>query len=402
MKTLLAYEIKKIVMKKSNIVAFVLLFAVQILLAFSGSLGSSYVDGVFLETHMERNKINRENGIALSGRAVEEELLTEMQEAYAKVELDENEQYLFSEVYQNEVRKYSNLAELLQYWGAGSSFLSEDFTEEMLYELREAEKQELWEYYELSQKEQEYWQEKEAELEIPFTYEYATAYEYLLGMHGAYMICLIFTFFIAIAMVNVFVEEHNRKTDQLLLCTKWGRGRIYIAKIAAGSIVIFASNVLFLLAALAGNFFSYGSEGFTASLQMIMLNWYSYPMSVGKALWICIGLLLLSSVMTAVFAMVLAEVLKNAIAAMAIIIAGSFASRLILLPPAWGVVSQLWNYLPLNLLKIDQGFADLRLVSVFGAQLTIWQFAPILYVLITAVLIWIGLINYKNYQVSGR
>ena len=402
MKTLLAYEIKKIIMKKSNIVAFVLLFAVQIFIAFSGSLGSAYVDGVFLETHMERNEINRENGIALSGRTVDDELLSEMREAYAKIKLDEKEQYLFSEAYQKEVRKYSNIVEIFQYWGVGSGFLSDEFTEEELYELREKNKKEIWEYYELSSKEQEYWEEKEIGLEIPFTYQYATAYEYLLGMHGAYMICLIFTFFIAISMVSVFAEEHNRKTDQLLLCTKWGRGRLYMAKIAAGSIVIFVTNLLFILVALAGNFFSYGTEGFTATIQMIMLNGYSYPMTVGKALWISIGLLLLASVLTAVFAMVLAEVLKNAIGAMAIIIGGSFASRLIFLPPTWGVVSQLWNYLPLNLLKIDQGFSDLRLVSVFGVQLTTWQFAPILYVLVIVVLILLGSRVYKMYQVSGR
>ena len=402
MKTLLAYEIKKIIMKKSNIVAFVLLFAVQIFIAFSGSLGSAYVDGVFLETHMERNEINRENGIALSGRTVDDELLSEMREAYAKIKLDEKEQYLFSEAYQKEVRKYSNIVEIFQYWGVGSGFLSDEFTEEKLYELREKNKKEIWEYYELSSKEQEYWEEKEIGLEIPFTYQYATAYEYLLGMHGAYMICLIFTFFIAISMVSVFAEEHNRKTDQLLLCTKWGRGRLYMAKIAAGSIVIFVTNLLFILVALAGNFFSYGTEGFTATIQMIMLNGYSYPMTVGKALWISIGLLLLASVLTAVFAMVLAEVLKNAIGAMAIIIGGSFASRLIFLPPTWGVVSQLWNYLPLNLLKIDQGFSDLRLVSVFGVQLTTWQFAPILYVLVIVVLILLGSRVYKMYQVSGR
>lgn len=401
MKILLGYEIKKILMKKSTIVAFAVLFGIQVFLAFAGSFGSTYVGDVFVETHMERNQIDRENGIALSGRAIDEELLAEVREASRKIEGDGRE-YLLSEIYQTEVRKYSDLMDRIRMWGLGSMLSTDNMTEEAFYDLREQRRDTLWDNYELTDEERQYWSEKEGKLEFPLTYEYAFAYDSLLSMHGGYMCCMLLTFFIGISMVSVFTEEHNRKTDQLVLCTRYGREKLYLSKILAGSIVVFATNLLFVLVALTGNFFSYGAEGFHAAIQVVTAFWYSYELSAGAALMIMLGLLFLSSVLTAIFTMVLAEVLRNSIGAMAIIVGGLFASRLVVIPTSWRLLSQLWNYIPINLLKVDQGFTDLRLVSVFGVQLTTWQFAPILYVLITVALILIGGKVYKGYQVSGR
>lgn len=401
MKTLLKYEMKKILMKKSTLVTFGVLFGIQVFLAIAGSLGSTYVGDEFVETHMERNQIDREHGLNMSGRAIDEELLTEVREAAGKIEGDGRE-YLLSEIYQTEVRKYSDIMNKLRMWELGSFLSADNMTEADFYELRKQRMDELWGNYELTDNERTYWQEKEAELKMPLTYEYASAYEYLLSMHGGYMCCMLLTFYIGISMVNVFAEEHTRKTDQLILCSRYGRTKLYFAKILAGSVVVFGANILFVMAALAGNFFSYGTEGFQASIQVVTAFWYSYEITAGAALLIMIGLLLLSSVLTAIFTMVLAEILRSGIGAMAIVIGGLFVARLVVIPNSWRVLSQMWSYLPINLLKVDMGFTDLRLVPVFGTQLTTWQFAPILYVLLLAVLIWIGGKTYKGYQVSGR
>ncbi len=401
MKTLLNFEIRKIVKKKSTVITFVILFALQAFLAFAGSIGATYEDDEFLETHIERNMIDRENGIELSGRMIDDELLSEMKEAYAKIDWEDS-RYRFSQGYQEEARKYAGLDERISMWGLKKALMNGTLTEDMLYETRQADMKATWEYYELSEKEQAYWQEKEDALEKPFTFQYATAYEYLAGMHGGYMICLIFTFFISIAMVNVFGEEHSRKTDQLILCSQHGRGKLYGVKILAGSIVTFVGNLLFIVVTVAGNFFSYGVEGFQASIQVVLVNYYSYDLTVGETVLIMAALLLLSSIMTAIFTMVLAELLKNSVGAMAIVIGILFGARMIPMPISWGFISQLWNYLPINLLKIDEGFVDMRLVSIFGNELTTWQFAPILYVGVIIVLIWIGRRNYISYQVAGR
>lgn len=411
MGTLVSYEVKKIIKKKSTLVAFLILFALHVFaVCISGSLGNTYVDGEFYETHYERNKINRVNELALSGRKINEELLAEMTEAYRKVDWSTSD-YKWSDVYKEEVRKYSNLEERLKWMGLWGSMLSDTITSgtvdesitEKIYAVREEVQNQMYEGYELSEQEISYWQEQNSQVEEPFIYSYATGYDSMLGGQGIYMMCMLLTFFISISMVSVFAEEHVRKTDQLILCARYGKDKLYVAKLVAGSLVVFVINVLFVLTAVAGKCFSYGLEGFDMALQLIMgVWWYPYAISVGETVLIQVGLLVLSSVMVTIFTMLLAEVLRNSVGAMAIVTGGMFMARTVSVPPTWGILSQLWNYLPINLLKTDEGFTDLRLVHLFGMKLTTWQFAPVLYLTLIAIMVWGGNKVYKKYQVSGR
>ncbi len=401
MGTLLKFEIKKIVMKKSTIVAFALLFGIQVFLSMTGSLGSTYKHDVFVETHAERNRIDREHGIALSGRAIDDALLSEMQEAYAGFDWNKPD-YWWTDEYNQGVRRYADLEYRLKLWGLGSGYSFDNMRSEVLYELRGKQRDSMWEAYELSEKEKAYWQEKDAEVEIPFTYEYALGYDSLTGMQGMYMTCMLMTFFIGISMVTVFADEHTRKTDQLILCARYGKSKAYFAKILAGSLVVFGVNVLFTGVLLIGRFLSYGTEGFGAAIQSVVAPWYSYPLTMGQALLLMTGILLLSGVLVAVFAMLLAEILGNSVGAMAVVVGLLFAARLVPIPPSLGVLSRAWNYMPINMLKVDEGFLDPRLVNLFGLQLTNWQFAPILYVALIGVMVFVGSRIYRRYQVSGR
>ncbi len=401
MGVLLRFEIRKIVMKKSTIAAFVILFAIQVFVAVSGSLGSTYAGDVFVETHAERNRTDRKHGMALSGRALDDELLAQVQEAYGKVDWS-NREYLLSDVYEDEVRRYENVITYLNSWFGSSIFAENQLTEAVIYGLRGQLRDSLWEYYELSEREKAYWQEKDAEVEIPFIYEYALSYDSLTSMQGMYMTCMLMTFFTGISMVTVFADEHTRRTDQLILSARYGRRKVYFAKILAGSLVVFGVNVLFTGTLTAGKFLSYGAEGFGAAIQSVWTPWYSYPLTMGQAFLLMTGILLLSSVMTAVFAMLLADLLESSVGAMAVVVGLLFAARLILVPPFLGVLSQAWNYLPINLLKVDEGFLDLRTVKLFGLQLTSWQAAPVLYVALTCAMVFAGSRFYRRYQVSGR
>lgn len=410
MGALISFEVKKILGKKSTLVTFFVLFALHIVfVCISGNLGSTYVDGEFYETHYERNKINRANGIVLSGRKIDEELLMEMTEAYQKIDWSTSD-YMWTDIYKNEVRKYSDLENRLKSMGLWSNVLSEAIAEKTIDSmtmqkmeiLRNEMQHQMYDSYELSKQENAFWEKQNSKVEIPFSYEYASFYESMLGGQGIYMVCMLLTFFIAMSMVSVFTEEHNRKTDQLILCARFGRDKLYMAKIVAGGLVVFTVNLLFIITAIVGKSFSYGSEGFEAMIQLLGVYWYPFALSAGETVLIEVGLLFLSSIMVAVFAMVLAEVIRSNVGAMAIVVGGLFFARLVSIPPSWGVLSQLWNYIPINMLKIDEGLTDVRLISIFDMHFTTWQFAPVLYIVLSAIIVWIGSQIYKNYQVSGR
>ena len=335
MRQLVGYELKKILMKKSAIVTFFILFILNtVFVGISGSLGNTYVEGEFYETHIERNRIDRANGLEMSGRKMDDTLIAEMKEAYQKVDRSTTD-YKWTDTYKNKVRKYDNIENHFKMWGLNSNILDESVSEEFegetigerLYLARELIQQQTYKELFLTEEEIAYWEEKDETVENPFIYQYAAGYESLIGMQGIYMICMLTTFFVAVVMVTVFAEEHTKKTDQLILCTRFGRSKEYFAKIIAGSLVSFGVTLLFLVVAIAGKFYSYGWEGFGASLQVGLAYWYPYKISMGEASLILAGLLLLASVLLAVFAMLLAELLRNSIGAMAIIVGLFFTSR---------------------------------------------------------------------------
>ena len=410
MRQLIRYELKKILLKKSTLATFFVLFVLNtIFVGISGSLGDTYVEGKFYETHVERNQINRANGLEMSGRKMDDALLMEMREAYQKVDRT-TATYRWTDIYKNEVRKYDDIESRFKMWGLKSSILDESVSEEFvgttigerIYLARELIQQQIYKDLFLTEKEIAYWEEKDNAVETPFTYQYAAGYDSIMNMQGIYMICMMVSFFVAVTMVTVFAEEHVKKTDQLILCARFGRKKEYFAKIIAGSLVSLGVTLLFLIVAIAGKFYSYGWEGFDAAFQSVFEYWYPYHLSVGDVCLISSGLLLLGSVLMAVFAMLLAELLRNSIGAMAVIVGLLFASRLVTFPASWRGISQAWNYMPLNILKVDTGFVDLRTVNLFGRHLTSWQFVPVLYILLIVIFVVAGNRLYQKYQVSGR
>ena len=308
---------------------------------------------------------------------------------------------MLTDEYQFNIRPYSQVYTFVRELSRQAEINPLTITEEEFYQSRTNFQKEQWEQYHLTEKEQEYWQDKEENLEKPFIFQYATAYNNLLDMNGFYMICLTVTFILAVCLSSVFAEEHERRTDQMILCSRFGRSRLYFAKILAGSIVSFAGSLLFFIFLLAENFIAYGTEGFTAAIQLFIPA-YSYSISIGGCFFILSGILFLSCILTGIFIMMLSELIHSKIGTMAIVIIVLFAARIIPIPTDYRMFSQLWNYIPINLIKLDAGFTDIRLVSLFGFLLTSWQFAPFLYIGLAVLFIWIGKKVYCRYQVEGR
>ncbi len=400
-KTLFYFEMKKILMRKSTWIIFGIFTAVSIFLMGTTFFGSTYIDGEFLETHMEGFAIDKEYGEKLSGRKVDATLLKEMQEAYKDIGNEKEKGYMLTDEYQLNVRPYSQVYTFVRELSRQAEINPLTITEEEFYQSRTKFQKEQWENYYLTEKEQQYWQNKDKNLEKPFVFEYTMAYNDLMDMSGLYMICLTVTFILAVCLSSVFADEHERRTDQMILCSRFGRSHLYFAKILAGSIVSFGAGLIVFICILAKNFIAYGTKGFTAAIQLLMPA-YSYPISIGASFLILSGILFLSCILTGIFTMMLSELIHSKVGTMAVTIIILFVARMIPIPTDYRILSQLWNYIPINMLKFDAGFTDIRLVSVFGLQLTSWQFAPFLYIGLAVLFIWIGKRIYCRYQVEGR
>lgn len=255
-----------------------------------------------------------------------------------------------------------------------------------MYRERQLEISQCWNDQLLTEDEISFWEEKEKQIEIPLTYEYtegwADLFKHIYTLN--YMLLLL----IGMCLSGVFSIEHLRKTDQLILCSRYGKRPLYLAKILAGVTFGIAAAFLLFMGSAATSLLIYGTDGFRAALQLI-LPLSSLPICVGTAVIILFATFLAVSVLYSIVTMFLSEWLKNSVAVMAILAGGMIFTMMIDIPYGLRTASQIYDLLPTTLLVHWQLWDD-RLVPVLGAYLTNFQAAWVIYLVIGAVLVLFG------------
>lgn len=396
-RTLLQYEFCKILKRRSTWLTLVLLSALVLVMDAGCLFGATYVDGVLIETHAQQIQSNRANGKALSGRLMDDELLLEMQEARKHFVMENTSEDAFREEYAKYIQAYEVIRNAVLSFGAEPN----ETDEAGLYQARQELLEQQWSEYQLKDAEVAYWQEQEGRLEQPYVYQYGDGWQRLMA-YDLYMLGIMTAFFASICMTGVFYEEHSRKTDQLILCSRLGRKQLYLAKLCAGTLFSLCAGLVLLLESVIWELSIFGPEGFSGMVQLLASR-YSLPLTLGEMFLIMMGLFLLITVLWGIVAMVLSEAVHSQVGAMAGVITLTVLQRLLPIPLSLRGLSQLWNYLPANLLSLEhQGVFDPRLVSFGGIRLTIWQLAPGVYVATILILVLAGRRVYCRYQVQGR
>ncbi|MBQ6844950.1 MAG: ABC transporter permease subunit, partial [Agathobacter sp.] len=335
MKTLFFYEVKKILQRK--IVWICMLISILIILiTVSASVLGDY----------EAYQTERAYEKALSGRLIDDTLLKEMQEAYAKVPLDQ-EKYSHTDEYQTYARPYSTIFNTVRRLTGlvTKEVLTELDNEKDIYRVRMQYLERDWNALLLSEKEKAFWREQEEQRESPMTFRYAEGYNMLM-MH-ANTIGLLCIFMVSVYLANVYTEEHIRKTDQLILSSKYGRGHTFLSKYLAGMFVAGMISLIFILFTFGVEFFIYGAEGFEVPLQLVY-GQSSCQISVGQAVLILYSMILLASLFEGVFVMMLSEVLHSSVGTLSVAIGIIILTMMISVPEEYRLLAQMWNFLPSN------------------------------------------------------
>lgn len=101
-----------------------------------------------------------------------------------------------------------------------------------LYELREKEIAQRMERQGLSDKEKEYWHHLEAEVQKPFVFG---AYRGPAGLLRSFQALGFFMLMLsAIGLSGTYAGEFADNMNQLLLCSRYGKRKLYAIKLAAG------------------------------------------------------------------------------------------------------------------------------------------------------------------------
>lgn len=248
----------------------------------------------------------------------------------------------------------------------------------------------------LKQEEMEYWKKNDAGLELPFTYEYAEGWGEL--WNQSYVVNCMLLLLLLVSLSNVFSMEHQQKTDAVILCTRHGKRELYIAKVLAGITFGAAAALLLSGITLLSDLAVYGADGFGGALQ-IEFPLSSWRMSVGESVLVLVFMLLAISAMYSIVILFLSEWLKKGVSVMAILVGIMTFTLFIDIPFQLRTLSQVYDLLPTNLL-MPWGLWDDRLFSVFGGYLTQFEAAPVMYALLSAVLLFLGRRIWQKQQVG--
>ena len=400
-KSLYFYECKKIWNRKIVKISLILCL---ILVVISGTVrlfGNYVVDGDILGSNYDEIKKDQGYARELNGRKIDQNLLEEMVAAYRKVPVTPEKHYTGSPEYQKYARPYS---EIFNFTIGNTDLLPMDIfenwepSEEYLYSQRQIQLEKKWKDAGLSDGEMNFWQQRENQIEKPIVFQENEAYnQTFLGFQTIGFIAILF---LSISLSGLFPEEHGKRTDQLVLSSIFGKKKVYWAKILSGVSYAVGITLLFIAITTALLFVLYGCEGFNAPFQLHYRS-SSDPISVGQAMLISYGNMLVTAVLISIIVMVLSELLHSGIAALAISSGLLIASMVVSVPEYYRILSQIWNWQPWCFLFPSTIFGKYTL-SLFGIHFTPWQCIPVIYILTSMAIAWGGKFVYQRYQVSGR
>lgn len=372
--TLIYYEMKKIVKNKITLAAFIFLLITAFVQVMFNMYG--FVDGK--PEYVEKFS-------KISGRLFDDELY---QEVVSNC-LDE---------YGYKVKDKSYVEILYFIQGILREVPLADYDAGEIYEKREHIMEERFENERLTKEEISYLEKMEQQIEKPFVWETRTAaFSIVDGLRSYVLIGLFFTI---VCLSTVFAGEHRRKTDQMILCSKYGTGITYCSKVAAGSVFILISMIIAVGIYFAITCIVFGTDGFQAMVQLYAPT-SILPITIGKLIGMTFTILLIVMLMYSMITLILSEWLKNGVAVMGVMMGSFFVLRVAaasISPYQFRYLSQILCMEPS--VMINNIGIEYRLVHIGGKYFMSHQIVPVFYIIVCMVVFFAGKRVYLKYQVG--
>ncbi|MBR1702693.1 MAG: hypothetical protein IJ716_12130 [Lachnospiraceae bacterium] len=362
--TLFWYEMKKICGNRTTQAVFL------VLVFFSVMQGLMQVD-------MDKDDWRFTEYRKIDGRSLDDALLSEMVEA-----ADE-----YGVRWEASNIAYMPLSEFVREVGEYGTPLAE-YNAEKIYEKRMDRIEEAKQMCQLTEPEIAFWAQKEGLVGKPFVWRMQIVPQAMVDGVANNMVA--FLFLITISLSGVFAQETHLRTLPMLQVAQNGWRSLYWAKIAAGMCFVTGSFMVVL-----GLFFvvcvsKWGTEGLDAAVQLLY-PFSESPIEIGELVVILLVLVFSASLMLAGMTMLLSEVLRNAVAVMAVMLGGYVGTIALAhqIPYSQRLLSQM-NDLSPAILVTPRVVYEYRLIRIAGHYLTAYQAAPMLYMGIAVALVLLG------------
>ena len=412
LRTLIKYEYKKLLQRKAVWIVTLTLMtmaATSVILPPFMSVVSSSSDNGDSYTAYDSYKVQQILAADLKGRPLDDELLKEMNLAYAAERKSTEPITAFPDSAVPYSTKYDDIDAWIGdvTYESNSLYISVDEngipyftgTAAQLYSIRRADLEKRWEQEYLSDEEKEFLTAQEENITKPFIYQYCGSYKSMLALLP--LLAVMISFLMAVCIPPVSAEEHSRRTDQIVLCTRFGRRPAFLAKLFTAVTFSVAAVLLLFLSTAVSSFAIYGTEGFNAQIQLSALE-CTWNLTVGQGVLIMLGISIAAAVMLSCTGLFLAECFRSSIPAMGILIGFLLISSILNIPGQFRVLSQIWSYCPAKLISLTGGLMDHRLIPFFGTYLASYQAGPFIYLILALLFSFGGYFVWKRWQAGGR
>lgn len=249
----------------------------------------------------------------------------------------------------------------------------------------------------ITDKEYEYWSNKEKEIKTPFIYYEDASYRETLEL--IYMLSFVTVILCNIGIAGIFADEKYTGADQILFSSKYGKTKLFTAKILVALTIGVTVPLIIFSSLLAINLFAYGGGGYNTPLQ-VHIPTSLYNITIGDSMYYCLSKLIFNGIVCSTFSTFLSRLTMKHQAAQAISIIIMFIS-MVSIPEKFGIISYIWHFLPATNIGAWM-FEEYRMLNLFGLMLNDFIATPIVWTLASIVFVIITKIKYKNYEVLGR
>lgn len=406
---LAGYEYRKIFKKRSTWIALALVLLWTLFSGFGGVLGEFYMEGEQVDTHYHMAKQKREALEHLEIHELNDEFfqnMEEMEESFYSREdgLRSNEApeggwAAYWKRYYEAYAPYDNLFILLTMMGNRLGNLSmEEIDGTNFYTFRERMMDVLFEVEDLSEGEIDFHKKENEQIKKPYAYGNMEGYNQFFQMQAPNFIFIAFA--VAIILAPMFAGEHTSHMDALALSTRFGKNKLIWAKLLAGSSLACFSSIGYTLVFLLEIQAIYGLSGWNLPIQVctngFLLN---LPVNLLEFLLINIFCCVLATAMTAMVVMFLSAKMKSPFGAIILSFIFIFAPiYLAQLVSDNRVLFLLVCSMPTSMFY-PRSVAAHQLLSVGSHYFYFFQWVPVAYLCLFAVLSYWSYRSFKNHQV---
>lgn len=234
------------------------------------------------------------------------------------------------------------------------------------------------------------------QIKTPLYNDYFGGYDaYISGSKGLALTAL---FLILILLAPIFSNEYEEKTDQILLCTKNGKGSLCRAKLFVALVISMLGSILVMGIGWLSFLTVYGFEGGDVNIQVVNPG-CTYPITLLEACLIHFVSVIIASVLFGTFVALLSAKVKRS--AVSVVVLGTLVTIIpmfIWVPlKSSRFVYNILKLFPVN--SVTFGF-DMSFIDVLGTLFTPYKFIWVISAILIAAFSCLAICSFKKHQVT--